>query len=325
LIFATELEALLHVPVKDPLRTLVERGRLSRHALDERWLYCAADRTRQREQRLARSAQIETFPLVLTVTQTEELKAAVVLFYSLLDEQQRRLFAGLESFNAVMAGIRCWQGCWASTRILSQAAGANCSRARCNTNTFVGPAADGRGPKKKPGPPEATAGLAGRFARGRSNGTAPPAHASAPASDRSRAGGRRAHRQCQHRASFARPIGYCSARQPQRSLQRQRPATGSAVSLHRSATPTLCSQGPADHQRRFQEKELVGCFKNPGRSCSAQPVRVKDHDFRSEALGMAIPYGIYDPQANRGSVYVGTTHDTPQFAVESIGREPYNG
>jgi hypothetical protein len=69
-----------------------------------------------------------------------------------------------------------------------------------------------------------------------------------------------------------------------------------------------------------KKKELVGCFKNPGRSWSAQPVRVKDHDFRSEALGMAIPYGIYDPQANRGSVYVGTTHDTPQFAVESIGR-----
>jgi hypothetical protein len=42
--FAGELEALVHVPVKDPLRTLVERGRLSRHVLDERWLYCAPDR-----------------------------------------------------------------------------------------------------------------------------------------------------------------------------------------------------------------------------------------------------------------------------------------
>ncbi len=69
-----------------------------------------------------------------------------------------------------------------------------------------------------------------------------------------------------------------------------------------------------------KKKELVGCFKNPGRCWSAQPVRVKDHDFRSQALGMAIPYGIYDLQANRGSIYVGTTHDTPQFAVESIGQ-----
>jgi len=95
--FAGELEALVHVPVKDPLRTLVERGRLSRHALDERWLYCVPDRVRQREQRLARQAHIETFPLAQlsggTVRETAELKAAVVLFCSLLDEQQRRLFA----------------------------------------------------------------------------------------------------------------------------------------------------------------------------------------------------------------------------------------
>ncbi|MGH8220567.1 MAG: hypothetical protein ACREUT_18690 [Steroidobacteraceae bacterium] len=101
--FAGELEALLHVPVKDPLRTLVERGRLSRHARDERWLYCAAEQARQREQRRARQAQIETLRLAplagATIMETAELKAAVVLFYSLLDEQQRRLFAGLESFK----------------------------------------------------------------------------------------------------------------------------------------------------------------------------------------------------------------------------------
>ena len=67
-----------------------------------------------------------------------------------------------------------------------------------------------------------------------------------------------------------------------------------------------------------KKKELVGCFKNPGRTWSAQPVLVDDHDFRSQALGLAILYGIYETQANRGSVYVGTTHDTPEFAVESI-------
>jgi hypothetical protein len=106
--FAGELEALVHVPVKDPLRTLVEREGLSRHALDERWLYCAPDRARQREQRLARQAHIERFPLAQlsggTVRETAELKAAVVLFYSLLDEQQRRLFAGLESFKCGHGG-----------------------------------------------------------------------------------------------------------------------------------------------------------------------------------------------------------------------------
>jgi len=68
-----------------------------------------------------------------------------------------------------------------------------------------------------------------------------------------------------------------------------------------------------------KKKELVGAFKNAGRNWTQKPVPVNDHDFRSQALGLAIPYGIYDLQANRGSVFVGTTHDTPQFAVESIG------
>ena len=67
-----------------------------------------------------------------------------------------------------------------------------------------------------------------------------------------------------------------------------------------------------------KKKELVGCFKNDGVSWEAEPVLVKDHDFRSEAIGIAIPYGIYDPQANRGTVFVGTTHDTPDFAVDCV-------
>jgi hypothetical protein len=67
-----------------------------------------------------------------------------------------------------------------------------------------------------------------------------------------------------------------------------------------------------------KKKELVGNFKNPGAAWNKQAVAVKDHDFRSEGLGLAVPYGIYDIQANRGSVFVGASHDTPQFAVSSI-------
>jgi hypothetical protein len=47
---------------------------------------------------------------------------------------------------------------------------------------------------------------------------------------------------------------------------------------------------------------------------------VNDHDFRSTAVGMAIPYGLYDPTVNCGSVFVDVSHDTPEFAVESISR-----
>jgi hypothetical protein len=67
-----------------------------------------------------------------------------------------------------------------------------------------------------------------------------------------------------------------------------------------------------------KKKELVGSFKNDGRVWSRQPTLVQDHDFPSQAQGRAIPYGIYDLQANRGMVVVGTSHDTPFFAVEAI-------
>ena len=67
-----------------------------------------------------------------------------------------------------------------------------------------------------------------------------------------------------------------------------------------------------------KKKELVGNFKNAGAAWNKEAVAVKDHDFRSEGLGMAAPYGIYDVNANTGSVFIGTSHDTPQFAVASI-------
>ena len=67
-----------------------------------------------------------------------------------------------------------------------------------------------------------------------------------------------------------------------------------------------------------KKKELIGCFKNAGqRWClDADPVNV--HDFEHDALGKAVPYGIYDLQHNQGTVFVGQSADTPQFAVEAI-------
>lgn len=67
-----------------------------------------------------------------------------------------------------------------------------------------------------------------------------------------------------------------------------------------------------------KKRELIGLFKNSGRAWNQASVEVNDHDFRSDALGIAIPYGIYDIQANCGMVFVGTSNNTPEFAVESI-------
>jgi len=98
---AQELEGRLHVSVKDALRQLVQEGRLGRQPLGARYLYTAADRVRRQEQWAARQAQVQARD-----PEEEELRAAIVLFYSLLDEQQRRLYAGLESLKRGHGGDR---------------------------------------------------------------------------------------------------------------------------------------------------------------------------------------------------------------------------
>lgn len=67
-----------------------------------------------------------------------------------------------------------------------------------------------------------------------------------------------------------------------------------------------------------KKKELIGNFKNSGRLWRDQPCDVADHDFPSYAEAKIAPYGIYDTIANKGSVYLGLSHDTAAFAVDSI-------
>jgi hypothetical protein len=98
---AKELEALLHVPVKDALRELIRTGRIHRDDLQAIYLYTSKDRTRRQEQRAARQALRESVD-----EEQHQRRAAVVLFYSLLDEQQRRLYAGLESLKQGHGGDR---------------------------------------------------------------------------------------------------------------------------------------------------------------------------------------------------------------------------
>jgi len=67
-----------------------------------------------------------------------------------------------------------------------------------------------------------------------------------------------------------------------------------------------------------KKKELVGNFKNAGQIWCQEAEVVDVHDFPQDAVGRAVPYGIYDLQHNRGTVYVGQSADTPAFAVDSI-------
>ncbi len=69
-----------------------------------------------------------------------------------------------------------------------------------------------------------------------------------------------------------------------------------------------------------KKKELIGNFKNGGTDYRSKgcPLDVNVHDFKDKELGKVVPHGIYDPTTNVGWVSVGITHDTAEFAVQSI-------
>ncbi len=101
--FASELENVLHVAVKAPLLKLVRDERVVRERVAGGYLYLSSEAPGRRHQVAARQvheAEVEHLGLGAGMRVfPEELKAAIVLFYSLLDEKERRLYAGLESLK----------------------------------------------------------------------------------------------------------------------------------------------------------------------------------------------------------------------------------
>jgi hypothetical protein len=69
-----------------------------------------------------------------------------------------------------------------------------------------------------------------------------------------------------------------------------------------------------------KKKENIGEFQNKGRQWrpKGNPRKVRVHDFIDKELGKVAPYGIYDVGANAGWVSVGISHDTAEFAANSI-------
>ena len=96
-LFASELARVVLVDVDDPLLQLVRNGRLSRQKVGGANLYCSPDAARQKSQILAREAGPPSDVQQHRDAALDQSKAALVLLFGLLDERQRRLFAGLES------------------------------------------------------------------------------------------------------------------------------------------------------------------------------------------------------------------------------------
>lgn len=67
-----------------------------------------------------------------------------------------------------------------------------------------------------------------------------------------------------------------------------------------------------------KKKEMIGNFSNIGKKYERGTEETLVHDFRSASIGIANPYGIWERLTNKGTIIVGTSKDTPQFAVDAI-------
>jgi len=102
---ANELNNALHVDTHQTLSHLVDRRQIARQRIGGAFIYFALDQARRRRQSRARGkiAQVPIGGISQEVLE-HEVKAAIILFFGLLDEQQRRLFAGLEALKIGRGG-----------------------------------------------------------------------------------------------------------------------------------------------------------------------------------------------------------------------------
>jgi len=96
---AAELEMVLQVEAKHALLKLHRRGTIARVKLGGRFVYMGTDKGVRRQQELMRRENdaLDEVGAGFSELLPEELRAAIVLFFSLLSEKQRRLYAGLEA------------------------------------------------------------------------------------------------------------------------------------------------------------------------------------------------------------------------------------
>lgn len=94
-----EIKQLLCVSVKEALLRLVAGGQISRKKVANRYLYCSIDPTVREQQLLARSIMDSAEQEL-----SDEAKAAIIIFLSMLDEKQRRLYAGVEALKYGVGG-----------------------------------------------------------------------------------------------------------------------------------------------------------------------------------------------------------------------------
>jgi hypothetical protein len=100
---ALEMDDIVHVKSRHALIGLVRQGRLQREKIGRHYVYLSSDGRTAEQQRKERGSHGKTsFASVIVKNPKlaeKEAKAALLLFCSILDEKQRRLYAGLESLK----------------------------------------------------------------------------------------------------------------------------------------------------------------------------------------------------------------------------------
>ena len=103
-----ELDQILQVSVRLPVLNLFKEGKLFRAPFGGEDVYFSSNKQIMKQQSIIRESQytnkVFTVGKLSTQVITDELKAAIILFYSTLNEKQRRLYAGLEAIKIGYGG-----------------------------------------------------------------------------------------------------------------------------------------------------------------------------------------------------------------------------
>ena len=298
-----ELDAIARVGTKDVLPKLVREKRLRRTRIGNRNVYFSHKRS-VRSQQIASRRVLEAQPSVCKSIAAQEvlpdeLKAAIVLFFSLLDEQQRRLYAALESFKLGYGGDRKM----ADILGLDVSTVARGRRELLEHDVKVDRvrrAGAGRKLIEKKTPE-----VIARIEELMKYETAGD-----PVS------GLRWTRKTTEKIAdellaldirVSRKTVAKLLKQNNFSLRTNKKKISNGSPPERDAQFATIAQLRERFGRRgnpilsvdTKKRELVGRFKNPGRVWARPSDAVNDHDFRSMAKGVAIPSGIYDLQCNR--------------------------
>ena len=246
--------------------------------------YCAADRARQTQQLRAKRLLLATPGLVPPLPDAdlmpEELRAALVLFASLFNERQRRLFAGLKA-------LKCgWGGAGRIARLLgidplTVAAG---RRQPVERDVRLNPArrgGGGRRPTKRAGSHRLHQSLDGPL-DGRRPGQRPEVDTSydRPGPPMNRA--RSVSTSAPNGRTTTQGAGLFAECQPQEAPRRPTSEPRRPVPAHHRTARALRRRQRPGISVDTRRKELVGTFHNPGAKWDRSPERVNDHDFRSD-------------------------------------------